>query len=210
MKKLSLKAENRALNKQTLRDLKNAGKIPAVVYGGHIEKSFPVAVLRKDVEKIYSQSHNAILDLDVDGKKYTTVLTDVQKDIVGGYISHIDLHAVDPNDKLHIKVAVHLIGTAPGVKEGGAIEIIHREIQVECKPDDIPNSLDIDISNLHNNQAIHGNEIKLPKGVSYLHSMDNEIIVRCATPKVAVEAPAETAAVAPVAAAPAAAPAAKK
>ncbi len=205
MKKLALKAENRVLGRKELRDVKNAGKVPAVVYGGHIEKAFPVSVNRKDIEKIYSQSHNAILDLDVSGTKYTAVLTDVQKDIVGGQISHVDLHAVDPNDKLHIKIAVHLTGTAPGLKEGGVIEIIHREISVECKPDDIPSGLDIDVSNLHNNNAIHGNEIKLPKGVNFLHSMDNEIIVRCVTPKVVEEAApaaAETAA-APAAAAPA-------
>ena len=138
-------------NKNAARRVRAAGMIPAVVYGAGQE---PVAIQLdpKVITKIlHSESgHNSIFDLNVaDGAATKAMIVDWQYEPIKGKLLHIDLKRIAMDKAMKVSVPVFLTGSAKGVKtEGGVLDQVLREVQVECLPGDIPTSLDIDISEL--------------------------------------------------------------
>lgn len=145
-------------NKNAARRVRAAGMIPAVVYGAGQE---PVAIQLdpKVITKIlHSESgHNSIFDLNVaDGAATKAMIIDWQYEPVKGKLLHIDLKRIAMDKTMKVSVPVFLTGTAKGVKvEGGVLDQVLREVQLECLPGNIPTSLDVDISELGLNGAIH-------------------------------------------------------
>lgn len=137
--------------KNAVRRLRRAGRIPAVVYGGG-GPAIPVTVdPRKILRILHSESgHNAIFTLEIRGRVPARVMIrDWQVEPVQGDLLHVDLVRVASDEKLKVRVPIHITGEAKGVKvQGGIFEFILREVELECLPDDIPESITADVTEL--------------------------------------------------------------
>ena len=147
----TLEAQPRtAGNKNEARRVRRGGKIPAVVYGAG-QESLPVAVDPRQVSRILNSEtgHNTIFDLALDGDRSKAMIVDWQYEPIKGKLLHIDLKRIAMDKKLTVKVPVFLKGEAAGVKQqGGILEQMLREVEIECLPADIPSHIDADVSEL--------------------------------------------------------------
>jgi large subunit ribosomal protein L25 len=158
-------------NKNAARRVRVAGKIPAVVYGAG-QDSVAVTVDPKIITKIlHSDSgHNTIFDLNVEGTAVVkAMIVDWQHEPIKGKLLHIDLKRIAMDKMMRVSVPIQLVGTAVGVKtQGGILEHVLREVEVECLPNDIPSHLDVDISNLALNEAIHVSDLPHSGSIKFL------------------------------------------
>ncbi len=147
----TLEAQPRtAGNKNDARRVRRGGKIPAVVYGAG-KDSLPVAVDPRQVSRILNSEtgHNTIFDLALDGAKSKAMIVDWQYEPIKGKLLHIDVKRIAMDQKLAVMVPILLKGEAAGVKQqGGILEQMLREVEVECLPGDIPSHIDADVSEL--------------------------------------------------------------
>ena len=151
------------------RRLRKQNQVPAVVYGAGKDN---VALALNHTDMLHyvgvEAFHTALLDLNVDGKSEQVILRQVQMHPFKPLIMHLDFQRVSATEKLHIKVPVHVMGgdVAPGVKaEGGIVSHLITEIDISCLPKDLPEYLEVDISELELHQSVHLSDIKLPDGV---------------------------------------------
>ncbi len=149
---LNVQAELREqFGKNHARRMRRTGRIPAVLYGDH-GPSIPIAVDPKKIQQIlHSESgQNAIFTLEIGGKAPARVMIrEWQADPVHGELLHVDVVRVARDTKLKVKIPIHITGEAKGVKvQGGVFEFVLREVEVECLPDDIPDHLAVDVSEL--------------------------------------------------------------
>jgi large subunit ribosomal protein L25 len=163
------------------RRLRREGKVPGIVYGGGQE---PVAFAIDSRELRLALAHaGAVLDLSVDGSKATpVVLKEIARHPVNGETMHIDLLRVRLDQAIQATVVLELTGTedAPGVKEGGVLEHVTRELTIEALPNDIPDSLQHDVSEMQINDTITLEAIKAPSGVTLVD--DPETTIATITP----------------------------
>jgi large subunit ribosomal protein L25 len=206
--------------KSEARRLRQAGKIPAICYGAHVEPmplSLDPSALLKSLDPV--KKTNTVLTLTVDGApegtaSLTVMLRDFQKDAIRGNLTHADFIRVDLTKPVHATVPVILVGKSEGVKLGGIMHQVIRTLEISCTPDKIPAKLEVDVSALGMNEAIHVRDVKLGDGIKALADAGSTICAVTA-PKAEKEvaptaeaAPAEGAAAAAPAAGGAAAPAA--
>ena len=136
--------------KNDARRVRREGKVPAVVYGAG-KDAVPVSVDPRQVSRIlHSETgHNTVFDLAVDGERTKVMIVDWQYEPIKGSLLHIDLKRIAMDKKLTVKVPIELVGEPAGVKQqGGILEQISREVEVECLPGDIPNEIQLDVSQL--------------------------------------------------------------
>lgn len=128
--------------------LRNSGFIPAIVYGYQVE-SQSIAVNEKDFTKTLREvGRNGVMKLEVDGKSVNVVLSDYQMNILKGQMIHADFLAINMKEELEVNVVVNVTGNSVGVSEGGMLQQPNRELTITVKPSDIPDSIDIDVSNM--------------------------------------------------------------
>ena len=158
-------------NKNAARRVRVSGKIPAVVYGAG-QDSVAVAVDPRIITKIlHSDSgHNTIFDLDVTGSATVkAMIVDWQHEPIKGALLHIDLKRIAMDKAMTVSVPVQLVGVPVGVKaQGGILEHVLREVEIECLPADIPSHLDVDVSNLEMNQSIHVSDLPHSGSIKFL------------------------------------------
>jgi large subunit ribosomal protein L25 len=147
----TLEAQPRtAGTKNEARRVRQGGKIPAVVYGAG-QDSLPVAVDPRQVTRILNSEtgHNTIFDLTLDGAKTKAMIVDWQYEPIKGKLLHIDVKRIAMDKKLAVMVPIELVGEPAGVKQqGGILEQMLREVEIECLPGDIPSHIDVDVSEL--------------------------------------------------------------
>ncbi len=145
----TVKTQTRETGKQSnLTELRHEGFVPAVVYGYKTD-STTIAVSEIDLLKTLREvGRNGVMKLDVDGKSVNVVLSDYQMDVLKGKFVHADFLAINMSDELDVNIAVHLTGDSAGVREGGVLNQPNRELTVKVKPSEIPDSIDIDVSEL--------------------------------------------------------------
>src|SRR5579884_118436 len=137
-------------NKNDARRVRRGGKIPAVVYGAG-RPAAPVAVDPRQVSRILHSAagHNTIFDLALDGERTKAMIVDWQYEPIKGALLHIDLKRIAMDQKLTVTVPIVLKGEAVGVKtQGGILEQVQREVEIECLPGDIPSEIDLDVAEL--------------------------------------------------------------
>ena len=137
-------------NKNEARRVRKAGKIPAVVYGAG-KNAVPVSVDPRQVSRILhsASGHNTIFDLAVDGERTKAMIVDWQYEPIKGSLLHIDLKRIAMDQKLTVMVPITLKGEAAGVKQqGGILEQVLREVEIQCLPSDIPSQIEADVSEL--------------------------------------------------------------
>lgn len=162
-------------NKNAARRVRVSGKIPAVVYGAG-QDAVAVTVDPRIITKIlHSESgHNTIFDLDVTGGALVkAMIVDWQNEPIKGTLLHIDLKRIAMNKMMRVSVPIQLTGVPVGVKtQGGILEHVMREVEIECLPGDIPSHLDVDVSNLELNSAIHVSDLPHSGSIKYLGEED--------------------------------------
>jgi large subunit ribosomal protein L25 len=168
-KDITITAETRATRgKNEARRLRVQKMIPAVVYGTG-KDAVAVTVNPKEVNKILLSGSgvNTIFNLDIQGVENTPVLVvDWQHDPIKNNLLHIDLRRIDLTKRLRVRVPVHPLGDPKGVKsQGGLHEILHRDIEIECLPDDIPEKFDIDVTGLMMGDALRASDVPLTESM---------------------------------------------
>ena len=190
-------------NKNAARRVRVAGKVPAVVYGAG-KDAVSVAVDPRQVKAILHSKtgHNTIFDLALDGEKTKAMIVDWQYEPIKGALLHIDLKRIAMDKKLVVAVPIILKGEAAGVKQqGGILEQIFREVELECLPGDIPAAIEADVSELVFGKVLRVSD--LPKSDKYKYMSDeNQPVAHVTTVKEEVVATPEAVA-ADAAAAPA-------
>jgi large subunit ribosomal protein L25 len=179
--------------KNEARRLRQSGLIPAVVYGAG-QDSQPIAVDPKQMTRIlYSESgHNTIFDLAVDGKSAKVMIVDWQFEPIKSALLHVDLKRIAMDKVLRVKVPITMKGEAPGVKvQGGILEQILREVEIECLPADIPSHIDADVSQLNFGDIIRVSDLPHAGKLKFI-TEENQIVTHVVAVKEVVEAtPAE-------------------
>lgn len=220
-------AESRAKSgKGISRELRRNGKIPAIIYGGG-GKDMNIAVNTKELTKEFSKGgfFSKLVNLTVGNENILVLPRDIQFHPVSDVVTHVDFQRVAKDAKLHVFVPVQFLNAEKclGVKRGGILNVVRREVELVCSPESIPDVLAIDITDFNIGDSLHISAFKLPEGVKpAIHDRDftvativsskgmqEETVVAAAADSVegAAAAPAAGAA-APAAGAKAAAPAA--
>jgi len=193
--------------KNEARRTRKAGQIPAVVYGGSAEP-VSVAVSPREILKIIHSNtgYNTIFNLAVQGGETTPVmLVDEQVDPIKGDLLHADMKRIDLAKRIRVSVPVHTKGEAQGVKvQGGLLEVITRSIEIECLPDEIPESFTVDVTELMIGQSKRAREVELGASIKLVSSAET-VIAHVVALRAEEEAPAAEAAPVAEGAAPAAA-----
>jgi large subunit ribosomal protein L25 len=196
------------------RRLRHEGKVPAILYGGHLGAraltlSHQKLVLMLDNERFYS----TILNLKVGDQTQAAILKDVQRHPYKNAVVHVDFQRVEENEKIRISIPLHFKGASvsPGVKtQGGMVSHMRTEVEVSCLPKDLPEFIEVDISGLSLNESIHLSQLKVPEGVILVEiAKEDAAVVAIHSPRAEEPEPtAAAAAGAPAEGAAAAAPAA--
>jgi large subunit ribosomal protein L25 len=207
MSQVVLSAKNRpGKGSQEARRIRRSGRIPAVLYGRSGAAISIDLDAREFINGVKSISESTIVKVEVDGQSHDAFVKDTQRNITDGSILHVDFYEVESGIALRTRVSVHIHGTPVGVREGGVLEFPLHEIEVECLPKDLPERIDVDVSELKVNQSLHVRDIALGEGVRLISAADQVVaLVKFAKAEAAAAAVEETAAAADTAAGAAAA-----
>ena len=161
------------------RQLRIADMVPGVVYGKGMDP-MAVSIKYRDLQAAMAGGggQNNLITLVGGGNldQSMAIIVDLQRDAIKGTYKHVDLHRINMNEKLRVTIPVVLKGTAIGVKEGGLLDLAHHELHVECLPGNIPDKIEIDITDLAIANSIHVSEIKLPEGVKVLDNPKTPVV----------------------------------
>ena len=176
--------QNRAvLGSAESRRLRRQGLIPGVLYGR--EKPISIAIPERDLRTALTTSGglNAVLDVVVEGgKAHSSVLKEYQQDAVRGVITHVDLQEVRLDQPIHATVPVHISGEAAGTKVGGVLAQVTIELNVEALPMEVPESIDVDISELEMGDSLRLSAVTPPQGVTFLDDLEETVIATVTQP----------------------------
>jgi large subunit ribosomal protein L25 len=192
-----------ARTKNAARRVRRSGRIPAVIYGAKKE-SVPITVDPKQITRIlHSDSgHNTVFDLAVGDERTKAMIVDWQFEPIKGTLMHIDLKRIAMDQTLRVNVPVQLTGTAEGVKtQGGILEQMLREVEIECLPGDIPDHIDVDVSALVFGQVLRVSDLPHDGKVKFVTDENQPVAHITAVKETVTETPTEAGA--EVAAAPA-------
>ena len=168
-----------ARGKNEARRLRVSGMMPAIIYGSG-KNPVAVAVSPKEVNKILHSDtgHNTIFDMAVgDAPSEPVMVVDWLHHPVRGNLMHVDLLRIDLEKILKVDVPVHISGEAVGVKIGGGmLEVINREVTIECLPNEIPATFEIDVTELNVNQAVRASDLKLSASMRLLSPADSVLV----------------------------------
>jgi large subunit ribosomal protein L25 len=163
--------------KGVARKLRAAGRVPGVLYGQGVD---PVA-LSVDAREMFRVLHggagsNALVDLVVDGQDHLAMAREIQRDHVHNTLLHIDFLAVSRTQTITASVPVVETGEAAGVKEGGVVEHHLREVTVECFPQDVPDQIEVDVTDIELGGMIHVSDLAAPDGVLIVTSPEDAVL----------------------------------
>lgn len=175
---VKLKAERRdETGKGAARRIRAGGKVPGILYGPELETMH----LTVDARDLWHALHtdagtNVLIDLKVDGDEYLSMPREVQRDILKGTLLHVDFIRIRRDVAIQVNVPVHLVGESVGAKEGGVVEHQLWELNVECLPTEVPEHVEVDVSELAIGDALHVEDIKAPQGVTVLNAPEETVV----------------------------------
>ena len=188
--------------KGAARSLRRSGSVPAVIYGHHREPQ-AVTIATRELERLLEHiaAGSTVIELDIAGKPSRTLIREIQRHPMKRQILHVDFQELVAGEKVTVQVPLVFVGTPAGVKEGGILDQILHEVEIEVDPAQMPNHLDVDVSELIIGHSLHVSDLKLPEGVTILEDPESTLCVVSAprtssdTPvagvEVIAEAPAE-------------------
>jgi large subunit ribosomal protein L25 len=195
-KEFTIKAARReGRGKNDARRLRASGKVPLTIYGGEGDSVSASASLAELATILRTESgHNTIFTLDIDGEGgHDVMFLDRQIDPVRGRLIHADLRRLVRGQKIEVTVPLHLTGEPIGVTEGGGVlEQMVREIEIRVRPRDIPDSIDLDVSNLGVHDVLHVSDLQVADNVEILNDPETVLATVGIVQEEPVEAPAVT------------------
>lgn len=175
-----IKANKREIfGKNASRRLRMEGMIPAVIYGAR-EATVSLKLKKQEIFKILraESGENTILQISFDSEMRDAMIKELQRDPVTDEILHADFIQITMDKTIRISVPVVTVGEAVGVKtEGGFVDLMSREVELECFPKDIPENIEIDISDLHLHQSFKVEDIAPVEGVEILSAPDTILVL---------------------------------
>jgi large subunit ribosomal protein L25 len=170
-------------NSRSTRRLRRQGQVPGVLYGGD-DDAMPFAVDERELRHALA-GRGAVVELELGGEATPAVLKDAQRHPVRGHTMHVDFLRVNLNVAIHSIVTLELIGgdEAPGVIEGGVLEHVTREVNIEALPNDIPERLQVDVSSMQINDTLTLAAVTAPEGVTILDDLDETVVATLTPPK---------------------------
>lgn len=188
--------EEAAIGSRNARRLRKQGLIPGVLYGK--DHSRAILVGERELRAALSgpSGLHAILDVVIAGQKapHHAVLKDYEQHPIRGVITHVDFHEVRLDQPIHASLTVQLVGESPGVKQGGVLQQVSRELNVEALPAAIPEHIEADLSGLEVGGALRLEDLRAPEGVTFLDDPYETVLVTCTLPRGISELEAEEAA----------------
>lgn len=213
MKQITLEALRRTDSGRTAaKRLRQAGKLPAVIYGESGTELLTLDAHRFKMAYRSFAGKAVLITLKIEGHENDTfaVIQEIQRDALTDAFEHLDFREIQRGKPMEAVVPVVAVGTANGVKnQGGILEVTLPRLTVRCRPRDLPEAIEVDVSALNIAESIHVSQIKAPEGVTILTSGD-EVVVACVGSSAGASAAADAPAAAAAAPAAAPAPAAKK
>jgi large subunit ribosomal protein L25 len=184
--KLTISARD-VSNSRATRRLRRAGQVPGVLYGGG-DDAIAFAVDERELRHALA-AQGAVVELELNGKAQPAVLKDSHRHPVRGETLHVDFLRVRLDVAIHAVVALELIGgdDAPGVKEGGVLEHVTREVNIEALPNDIPERLELDVSQMQVNDTLTLSEVAAPEGVTILDDVEETVVATLTPPRLQAE-----------------------
>lgn len=180
----NIKAAIRTTGKKSIvKNLRNQGYIPAIVYGN---KKDPIAITinAREFRKEFSHiSESSLIDLEIENDTTRSVLIkDFEEDLVKGRIIHMDFLEIEAGKMLTTNVEVSLTGTPVGVRQGGILEHFLHEVEIECYPKDLPEILEVSVDELNISDSLHVSDLPQLKGVQYKNS-PTQVVLQVSSPK---------------------------
>jgi large subunit ribosomal protein L25 len=184
--KLSISARD-VSNSRATRRLRRSGQVPGVLYGGGAD-AVPFAVDERELRHALA-AQGAVVELQLDGETTPAVLKDAQRHPVRGETLHVDFLRVRLDVAIHAVVALELRGgeEAPGAKEGGVLEHVTREVNIEALPTDIPERLELDVSDMQINDTVLLSAVVAPSGVTILDDLEETVVATLTPPRLQAE-----------------------
>src|SRR5215472_9490694 len=164
-------------NKNDARRVRRGGKIPGVVYGAG-KNALSVSLDPRQVSRILHSAtgHNTIFDLALDGERTKAMIVDWQYEPIKGSLLHIDVKRIAMDQKLRVNVPIELVGEPAGVKQqGGILEQIAREVEVECLPGDIPNEIELNVSELVFGMVLRVSDLPKNEKIKFVTDPDQPV-----------------------------------
>jgi large subunit ribosomal protein L25 len=175
--------------KGVARKLRFAGQIPGIIYG-HARQPQALTINARDFEKLleHISAENTVIELAVDGRPSRTLIREIQRHPFRRQYLHVDFQELVAGELVTVRIPLVLTGTAVGVRlEGGVLDQPLRDLEIEVDPANMPNRLEVDVTNLNIGESIHVRDLTLPAGVTPLTDIDAAIVV-CAAPRAVIEA----------------------
>ncbi len=175
--------------KGVARKLRRGGKIPGILYGG--DRVVSLVLDPKEIQRVLrSQAgENAIVQLNISGEKsqdLKVILRELQFDTIRSHLLHVDLYQIAMDEELEVHVPVELVGVPAGVDEGGVLTQQLYDLHVKCLPDQIPDRLSLDVSDLEIGDGLRVSDLSVPGGVTVIDDLDAPVVA-VAAPRVEVE-----------------------
>lgn len=195
MEKVVLKATKRDVIGKKVGALRRQGKLPAVLYGHHIETTAIMLDAHEGSQTLSHLTSSSLVTIDLDGKEYLALVREKQRDFIKNRLVHLDFQVVSLTEKMRAKVGIELAGTAPAVKDFNAV--IHTgltEMEIECMPEDLPERIVVDISGLTElGDSVRVRDVVLSDKVKILDDLEEIVAVATAPKKEEIieEAPVE-------------------
>ena len=183
MERFQLEAEAREkTGKSIARKLRREGKIPGVVYG---RERNPQALIVDPLKLKGKLDANAIVDLTIkdDGEKSTetVMIKDYQKHVIKNELLHVDFHHISMDETITVTIPIETVGKAYGVQEGGVLQQLMREVEIECLPTDIPDKFELDITELDVGDSLQVSDLEVGDEIDLVSALD-DVIVTVVTP----------------------------
>ncbi len=164
---IAIKADKRdALGSRANNRLRKTGLVPAVVYGHHQDVQ-PLQISKKEISAHIKHGVH-VFNLDIAGKVESALLKDVQYDAFGIEVLHVDFARVDLNERVTVTVSIELKGDPKGEKDGGVLQQILNELEIECVVTEIPDVITVDVSELGKDEQLHVSDIKVAGSIKVL------------------------------------------
>ncbi|MBI4428156.1 MAG: 50S ribosomal protein L25 [Ignavibacteriales bacterium] len=175
MSEITITAQIRWEAGKRTRALRRAGNVPGIYYG-HGQKNIPVTMAELSLQPLYKTTATHLINLKLDdGSSHTCILRDVQFDPVTERPLHFDLFGLNEKEELTIEIPVRVKGIPKGVKDGGILQHVLHRMKVACLPKNIPDYIEIDVTNLEINRSIHVSEVAVPN-VRILESEKSTVV----------------------------------
>ena len=177
--------EREELGSRHTRRLRKQGLIPGVLYGNGHSRAIVVPERQLRAAVTGPSGLHAILDVVLEGQKtaHPSILADYQRDPIRGTLSHFDLREVRLDQAITASVVLNLVGEPAGVKTGGVLSLVNREVQVEALPMDIPEHIDVDVTHLEVGDVLRLEDVQVPPDVSFLDDPHETVIATVSVPR---------------------------